>query len=453
MSKSLIDELKRIHTLTYGEKMVNESFLDDVLKSIGLKKQDDPKKADYVSADVEDFYNTLENIKSPVTQQKYGTMEFQKEVETIQIALQLLGYDLPRFGVDGLFGPETANAVEKFKSDNNLNENLISEVRLVKLGNTSYSNIKYDMDGTHQDKVNKNLLDDIQRAASNAGLTVTITTATTGHPSINSNRPSRHKSNNAVDISIINGIGSGGSNSPDSGNPKFKELGNKFVEELTKLGYVLNKESGNEKAVIWQSNVGGNHYNHVHVSNRPTSQQTTQQQGSQPTSGMSAVTPEVIKVMVDKLKQIGIESEDLKSNIDTVSLDDLSDNNVYAKIIETLGAPITEENLKFMYAWRQAEGKGGINNPFNTTWKLPNSTVMNKHGVRNYQTIQDGISATVKTLNNRRYKCIVDGLRRDIGAMNIAKCPAMKTWGTGDLVQKVLLGYERGASPKIQSLA
>jgi hypothetical protein len=449
MSKSLIDELKRIHTLTYGEKIVNESFLDTVLKTIGLKKDDDPKKADYVSADVEDFYNTLENIKSSVSQQRRGTMEFQKEVETIQIALQLLGYELPRFGVDGLFGPETAMAVEKYKSDNNLNESLISEARLVKLGDTSYSNVKYDTDGTHQDKVNKSLLDDIQKAASNAGLTVTITTVTTGHPSMSTNKPSRHKFNSAVDISIINGIGSGGSSSSETGNPKFRELGNKFVQELINLGYVHNSESGNEKAVIWQSNVGGNHYNHVHVSNKPTSQQTSQQQ----ISGMSIVTPEMVKVMIDKLKEIGVESEDIKSKIDTVSLDDLSDNNVYAKIIEILGAPITEENLKFMYAWRQAEGKGGINNPFNTTWKLPNSTVMNNHGVRNYETIQDGISATVKTLNNKRYKCIVDGLRGDIGAMNIAKCPAMKTWGTGDLVQKVLLGYQQGSSPKIQSLS
>jgi peptidoglycan hydrolase-like protein with peptidoglycan-binding domain len=449
MNKSLIDELKRIHTLTYGEKIVNESFLDGVLKSVGLKKKDDPKKADYVSDDVEDFFNTLENIKSPVKQQTYGTMEYQKDVETIQVALQLLGYDLPRFGVDGLFGTETAMAVEKFKSDNNLNGNLISEAKLVTLGDTSYSNVKYDTDGTHRDKVNVNLLNDIQRAASNVGLTVTITTATTGHPSMSTNKPSRHKSNNAVDISIINGIGSGGSNSADSGNPKFRELGNKLVQELINLGYVLNKESGNERAVIWQSNVGGNHYNHIHVSNKPTTQQQRQQQ----TGDMSIVTPDMVQVMIDKLKQKGVESEDLKSNIDTVSLDDLSDKNVYAKIIESLGAPITEENLKFMYAWRQAEGKGGINNPFNTTWKLPNSTVMNKHGVRNYQSVQDGITATIKTLNSRRYRCIVDGLRRDIGAMNVAKCPSMKTWGTGDLVQKVLLGYEQGSSPKIKPLS
>ena len=36
----------------------------------------------------------------------------------MQIGLILLGYQLPQHGVDGLFGPETAQAVAKFTSDN-----------------------------------------------------------------------------------------------------------------------------------------------------------------------------------------------------------------------------------------------------------------------------------------------------------------------------------------------
>jgi hypothetical protein len=45
-------------------------------------------------------------------------MNFQKNVESMQIGLKLLGYELPRYGVDGLFGPETASAVGKFINDN-----------------------------------------------------------------------------------------------------------------------------------------------------------------------------------------------------------------------------------------------------------------------------------------------------------------------------------------------
>jgi peptidoglycan hydrolase-like protein with peptidoglycan-binding domain len=454
MEKRLLDELTRIHKLTYGENMVNESFIDNLVKNFNLKKEDDPKKADFLTDDVKDFFNTLESIETPITQQEYGTMTYQKNVEAIQVALTLLGYELSRFGVDGLFGKETALAVERFKKDNNINQNTISEAALVQLGATSLSNVEIDNDSTQRDKVNKALIDDVQTAAKNAGLTVTITTATSGHPSLNSSKPSRHKTNSAVDIAIINGESSDGATNGNNGNPQFRILGNKLVDELLKLGYVLNSEGSNPKSVIWQTNTGGNHFNHVHVSNKSnqSSEGGEQQQYQQSVTG-TIVTPELVKIIIDKLKQRGVTSEDLQKRIDTISLDGLSDKNVYAKLLESLNAPVTEENLKFLYAWRQAEGKSGTYNPFNTTWKLPNSIPINDHGVRSYQTLEDGIRATIKTLKNSRYECIVNGLKNDIGAINISRCPALETWGTGDLVYKVLLGYENGAKPKIQSLA
>jgi len=51
------------------------------------------------------------------TQQSSGGMSWQKAVESMQIGLILLGYELPKHGVDGLFGPETAQAVRKFTSE------------------------------------------------------------------------------------------------------------------------------------------------------------------------------------------------------------------------------------------------------------------------------------------------------------------------------------------------
>ena len=130
-----------------------------------------------------------------------------------------------------------------------------------------------------------------------------------------------------------------------------------------------------------------------------------------------------------------------------------TDENFYKKILEILGAPASNENLKFLYAWRQAEGKAGKYNPFNTTYILPGSTNFNKDGVKNYLTIEDGLSATIKTLKNNRYDCIVNGLKNDIGASEIAKCECLFTWGTGDLVSKVVNSYNLGSSPKIASLA
>lgn len=78
------------------------------------------KKADLVKDDTSELYSTLESAakKGGLEQQSYGDMTYQKEVESLQIGLILLGYELPRYGVDGLFGPETAEAVDKFIKEN-----------------------------------------------------------------------------------------------------------------------------------------------------------------------------------------------------------------------------------------------------------------------------------------------------------------------------------------------
>ena len=86
------------------------------------KVTDVPNKADTLTNNVDRFFKTLENINEPIKQQEFGTMKHQDEVEATQVGLVLLGYELPRFGVDGLFGPETAKAVSKFKTDNQIED-------------------------------------------------------------------------------------------------------------------------------------------------------------------------------------------------------------------------------------------------------------------------------------------------------------------------------------------
>lgn len=133
-----------------SKEKINEDFLDDLISkgSSGLdkgattskdfiagldnevdvvkKSQDVSSKADYIGDNVDDFYKILQDVKEPITQQKYGSMTHQQSVEAVQIGLQILGYPLPRFGTDGLFGPETAKAVKKYKQDKNIiNESYI----------------------------------------------------------------------------------------------------------------------------------------------------------------------------------------------------------------------------------------------------------------------------------------------------------------------------------------
>lgn len=455
MKKSLQEDLKRIHELTYGKSFLNEQedngFLSKVLKKVGLKKDDiigkDPKKADEVGDNVKEFYKNLDDAIAAggLSQQQHGSMTYQAQVESMQIGLILLGYELPAHGVDGLFGPETASAVKKYKTDKGIKDE-VNEA-FVQLNDTSYSNVKFDTDGTQYDQVNQALLDDLQAAASKANVVVTITTAKSGHPNLTiGGKESRHSTNTAVDIAILNGVNSGGASNEINGNSQFRELGNSLKTELLNMGYSLNAEGGNQKAVLWQTNTGGNHFNHLHVSNN---QGVT---GSVPSESMAKATPEFLKSLVDLLQQKGVTSEDLKKHINKIELAGLTDKNFYMKLLESLGAPVSDENMKFMYAWRQAEGNGGKYNPFNTTWNMPGSTTMNSVGVRNYASLEDGMVATIKTLKNGYYNCIVSGLKDDIGASNIARCESLKTWGTGDLVGKVVASYNSGANPNVASL-
>jgi len=125
--RTLQEEIDRIHTITYGKKVLFEDeLLDKLLQGDSspnpVSKIDDPTKADLVSNDVQDFYNTIQKSieNGGLKQQSLGSMTYQKEVESMQIGLMLLGYNLPKHGVDGLFGPETSSAVSKFIEDNQI---------------------------------------------------------------------------------------------------------------------------------------------------------------------------------------------------------------------------------------------------------------------------------------------------------------------------------------------
>ena len=169
------------------------------------------------------------------------------------------------------------------------NKNIISELELVRLNDTNYSNLKYDTDGTQYDSVNKALLDDLDAASRAAGIVTTITTAKTGHSdnTVTGNK-SRHGQQTAVDIAILNGVGSGGATNASNGNAQFRTLGDRLKDALVSMGYTLNTESGNNKAVLWQTNTGGNHFNHLHVSNNSGETSGTPESTGEASAGQKA---------------------------------------------------------------------------------------------------------------------------------------------------------------------
>ena len=372
-------------------------------------------------------------------------------------------------------------------------KSIIEGLTMSKLSQTNYSNLKYDNDATKNDSVNKALLDDINAAAKSVGIVATITTAKSGHNKNvkGSNRTSRHMNGTGVDVAILNGKGAGGASNATNGNAEFRTLGTKLKNALVSMGYTWNVESGNDKAVLWQTNTGGNHFNHLHISNRldkssnkPTEDDKDDDKDSeenkpekkekQPKKPLTGLEDYINFLKTLKGEKIDDHSSALDSELDqednedqnqdddqsssdvpTVDISDYKitepsgeDKDFYSKVLKKLGAPVSKQNLLFFYAWRQAEGAKSTHNPFNTTQKKENSTLWNclkkkngvcVGGVRNYKSKQDGVDATVETIKNGHYGCILDGLKSDKGATKIAGCSSdLKTWGTKDGILRVL---------------
>lgn len=123
MRRNLDEQINRMHILTYGKKVIHEASEADVALTPAKRiKKDVPNKADIIKPDIQDLYAGLNQaIKDGgLTKQSRGSFSFKKTVEAMQMSLMMLGYSLPRFGVDGLYGDETANAIAKFNSDNGL---------------------------------------------------------------------------------------------------------------------------------------------------------------------------------------------------------------------------------------------------------------------------------------------------------------------------------------------
>ena len=138
-----------------------------------------------------------------------------------------------------------------------------------------------------------------------------------------------------------------------------------------------------------------------------------------------------------KVKKISGE-DDSEEEIDIST-----DLGFYKAILKELGVNETAEKIKFLMAWRQGEGGKAKNNPFNTSKHIPGTvdSKYNSHGVRNYPNRKTGLDATVATLRLSHYKEIVDLLKKDtVTAYELARTAALKKWGTGEMVKKVLAG-------------
>ena len=74
----------------------------------------------FVKKDVQQLIKLAESNKN--VEYVPGKISYDKDVEAIQTALQFLGFSLPKWGVDGKFGPETQTATKLFQKSVDLTD-------------------------------------------------------------------------------------------------------------------------------------------------------------------------------------------------------------------------------------------------------------------------------------------------------------------------------------------
>lgn len=316
MKRSLKEELDRIFILTYGKKPLSEqqSYTDRLLNFVGLdgkpstngQKYDDPRKANFVSSDVNDLYKTLETTAQSggLKQESYGSMTYKKEVESLQIGLVLLGYTLPQHGVDGLFGPETAAAVQKFDTDNKVVNESAQDLRMTlsSLGDTEKGS-EISSGGELSDQITKivnSILQDFKKSNPNVKVTVTAGNDVY-HQKLG--YPSKHKTGQAVDI-VLN---------PLNGDTKnaFQNLCNQYKQKDPNFMFINEYDHPSGAATA-----GHFHLEYGTGNVAPKVNNKNLQQGQ--TSNITA-TPTMITKLIEMLKQRGVKPEDLTNLMDPVN--------------------------------------------------------------------------------------------------------------------------------------
>lgn len=116
------------------------------------------------------------------------------------------------------------------------------------------------------------------------------------------------------------------------------------------------------------------------------------------------------------------------------------------KVLEQLGVPLTHQNVKAFVAWEAAEGGHWNNsahfNPLNTTQAMPGYSETGSQGnIGSYTSWQQGIDATVKTLENGRYTDIIAALNDGHDAHAVVTAVVNSPWGTKSIGLSSAGGY------------
>lgn len=101
------------------------------------------------------------------------------------------------------------------------------------------------------------------------------------------------------------------------------------------------------------------------------------------------------------------------------------------------GMAMRDEFAIAIVAWAHAEGTQAENNPLATTRLMPDTTLFNSAGVKNYPTVEVGIAATNQTMDDGLYPEL-QGLFNSGTADAIANYVVGSRWGTGEAFVKLV---------------
>jgi murein DD-endopeptidase MepM/ murein hydrolase activator NlpD len=120
------------------------------------------------------------------------------------------------------------------------------------------------------------------------------------------------------------------------------------------------------------------------------------------------------------------------------------DQQVWATTLLTkLGAPVTDNAVRALTTWMSAEGRGwstSLNratyNPLNTTYDMPGAVSFNKAGVKAYNSVDQGVEATLATLTGknadaRGYTSIIEALKSGGNVTDILTAINNSAWRSG----------------------
>jgi peptidoglycan hydrolase CwlO-like protein len=101
--------------------------------------------------------------------------------------------------------------------------------------------------------------------------------------------------------------------------------------------------------------------------------------------------------------------------------------------LKYIGAPVVRNNLIVMVAWEATEGTNATWNPLATTMGAEGATTYNSHGVKNYNSMEQGLDATLRTLRRpgHNYEAILDGLERGAEPMETGHAIQQSDWCRG----------------------